>query len=165
MAATLGKSSEMGNRNKRWYELENGRFLPGIEESLRSDDPRRKAFAWLLLLHVAGQERGFQTRAAAKIGCTQGQVSAWLKGDRDLSREAMKKIAKAFSVPLSTLYRPDHPYAVVLGVHEIFEPGDPDWVRWWGLMRLANPELNPSIKWLVKNTPALFPLEFEIPDA
>jgi hypothetical protein len=146
---------------RRWYENTNGRYPKTLEVALASGEPKRRAFAWALLMYADAHSRGFQVRAAEKIGCAQGQISAWLTGERDLSKNATLRIAKGLQMDVNTLYRPDHPFAIVLGPNEVYEPGDTEWVHWYSLMRLANPDVNPSIAWLIKNIPAIFPLDFE----
>lgn len=153
--------SLMGDEEEvpRWYASRPGRWDAAVEDALASADARRRNLAWIMLARVGGG-RGCQSEFARLIGRGQGQISNWLRGERELTRESLEAICHGTAVELDDLLRPDHPLAIRHGSGRAWEPGDPEWFLWWSVWRAADPDAHPAIAELLRDYPQLFPVGF-----
>lgn len=142
----------------RWYETETGRWDSAVEAALASGDERRRNLAWVIIGQTGGL-RGCQSQFAERIGKTQGQVSSWLRGVQGITDDAIEALVEGTGLYRLDFIRPDHPLAIRHGNGPAWEPGDPEWLKWWTVWSQLDPEHHPPIRDLIRDYPHFFPKE------
>jgi len=147
---------------KRWYQKLSKRFPDYIERALASEDPRRRALAWIMLDELLPGPVT-QRRFAKMVGwgddeSGQSKLQQYLAGGKGISDRAIREMAAALKRPESDFLKVCHPLGFDLrGPDGAIEPGDDAWEGLWSFYRTLRPKHYEDLAALRARKPYWFP--------
>lgn len=146
-----------------WYRGgKDPRFCTAINAALASQNPRKRAFAWLVIDVVGHGGHGCGRAFARIVGLSPARVSQYLsdhpRGGRDIPQSVLEQLASKLNMPIERLVSPHHPLAIIPATGEPLEPGDEGFEGAYRIFREVFPRLGlQEIEALKRLKPALFP--------